>query len=558
MIFFLLAIFWSFSSTAKDVYCNPVNLLLKKKWGRADLAVLKKQRWAGMRRSEQMSDQGRVRTCFAFASVGIVDFWREDRSPFPMGKIATNSALYAVLLANIYESHEENKNPFQGGLLEESLLGMKKYGMCKSEIIYNAIESFSKKYPQISKVFPHRELLLDYISTLMSLNIFKKKLEEQGEKAYRTLVIEELSDFFIYYQDKINLGIDQDEGFKEQLVLSYQLLKQTGSFLRALLDKGIPTAIGLCSNLFKKKSYVGTKVVSLPDRGIHVREVIIEKKCHRHASIIVGKKMVDGSCHYLIKNSHGDDCDYSWPCRFNEKGQAMGVYIAEEAILPNILLLTYLGKKSDLYCQAKTSLGSEFFGMDYPSHILKWNQEWRLFEGALFIKLKAYLSGNKTWVRILQEQDKQEVFIDEILFEKKKRRDLFLRSRALNVGKFSLKCIKRGDFSEATLKKLLKEKKIAQKPILCTAEGEGTRESLQLDYPTDKDSPRQYRVIFKPNQHLLFSYSGKRLSIHLGVKSSYTLLDRFSYTQAMFESYKKRFEDFTLRCGKNPNYHGLR
>ena len=55
-----------------------------------------------------------------------------------------------------------------------------------------------------------------------------------------------------------------------------------------------------CSNIWKDSSYDG---IDLTSEG--VRD-FLKSDCRYHESLIVGKKIQNGSCHLLIRNSWGD------------------------------------------------------------------------------------------------------------------------------------------------------------------------------------------------------------------------------------------------------------
>lgn len=91
-----------------------------------------------------------------------------------------------------------------------------------------------------------------------------------------------------------------------------------------------PTMISYCAEvLIKGKNFLGLRDV---DEGAYN----FEKDCYPHASIIIGKREINNTIQYLIRNSWGESCySYSldWQC---EKGN---IWVDQKAIVQNIYSL---------------------------------------------------------------------------------------------------------------------------------------------------------------------------------------------------------------------------
>ena len=78
-----------------------------------------------------------------------------------------------------------------------------------------------------------------------------------------------------------------------------------------LLEKKEPVAISYNANL-------------LYDRKLKSSSL---NETQNHSSIIVGKRVRNKHCEFLIKNSWGDYCDYDWECQKDQNGKEIGVWV---------------------------------------------------------------------------------------------------------------------------------------------------------------------------------------------------------------------------------------
>jgi hypothetical protein len=334
--------------------------------------------------------------------------------------------------------------------------------------------------------------------------------------------------------------------------------KFTAKLLRRKLYQKRPVAIEYCSPILYDKSYVGTRVLANDRRETMVRTIIDRKTCRPHASLVVGKKKIGGICHYLLKNYYGDKCDYPWPCRYNEKGEAIGPYVAEVQLLRNVFRLIYLDEQSDLFCELNTGKGQRYFEADYPDREIKFLQHWNLFEGNFKIYAVIYFPKGQTITKIIMEQDNQALVLDEFFFDDKRMENLVIRGKNNKVGDFSLKCIKNLNSSKPKLKDLLKKMPHLEKPIYCNIQSDNYQEKFQLNYPENGLNGTQDRFVFHPNTVVSFELLGRFMEVSISAGGLKAIVDRFSYTKTKLQNYNLEFKnkvmDFTIKCRVNPKF----
>jgi hypothetical protein len=139
-----------------------------------------------------------------------------------------------------------------------------------------------------------------------------------------------------------------------------------------------------------------------------------EEKCGSHASIIIGMSNIGGKCHYLVRNTWGDRCDYDWQCRFNAYKEAVGIWVEESALINNLGDIAYLRNK-DFLCMAKTKLGEEVFEMDRPSYPFN-DKNWIYLFNKSELLIVKYIDG---MISFLFGKDSSSLYLAEEIEEKK-------------------------------------------------------------------------------------------------------------------------------------------
>lgn len=103
-----------------------------------------------------------------------------------------------------------------------------------------------------------------------------------------------------------------------------------------LLDKESPQPIGVgyCGKLLNEgKDYQGFKPGFAGFTSINVKD------CGLHESVVIGRKIIDGKCHFKIRNSWGKFVDYHPDWRNNYDGN---VWVDEDTLTSNMGSISYL------------------------------------------------------------------------------------------------------------------------------------------------------------------------------------------------------------------------
>ncbi|RLA64368.1 MAG: hypothetical protein DRQ88_04025 [Epsilonproteobacteria bacterium] len=143
LIFFIT--FSAFSQGLKD--CGKRVYLPKPNWGKQFL-------------STPVLDQGTSGLCYAFTATQMLDYWRETNTPkLKRGRLSLSPPLYAGYLDRLYNFNVLNKGDaskldfgmnsldwqLDGGMIQVTLLAIKKYGMCRPEIFDVGLKELGKK-----------------------------------------------------------------------------------------------------------------------------------------------------------------------------------------------------------------------------------------------------------------------------------------------------------------------------------------------------------------------------------------------------------------------------
>lgn len=144
--------------------------------------------------------------------------------------------------------------------------------------------------------------------------------------------------------------------------LSYRSLPDDSAFevkMREVLSSRTPLSISYCANLWTRPEYRG---VGFDDRGLRDR---LKRDCHYHESLVVGKKEIGGSCHFLVRNTWGSDwrkSNKNWTCvcenplsgqisdgcRFDSHRdeRILGCWLPARSLARNTGVITYLERES--------------------------------------------------------------------------------------------------------------------------------------------------------------------------------------------------------------------
>lgn len=332
-------------------YCSRVNLL-RHKWTKE---------W-----NMPQYDQGFTELCYGYTGIQMFDYWRQTKGLRVTKDIALSDAIYGGLLTRMISYREIDD--LQGGNTYKVLSGIRRYGMCRPDVIQNSLKEFALKLNIDSREF--YEAILNYVTRKRSwsnfdgfwdafqnklvnaarggvIRLFKKR--KVYSKANFKLIYEKLKP----YIDKGNLTAFYMDVFKDcpkkgnyylnskKLPYPRQMRIEGAhnegikdkfySKLHSLLDEKKVIGIDYCANVLSFKNSKNFKKNNQVKNG-----------CMRHASLIVGRRVHEGNCQLLVRNSWGTNCRYPWECLKNAKGEEMGVWVNEKAMRHNLYRLTYI------------------------------------------------------------------------------------------------------------------------------------------------------------------------------------------------------------------------
>lgn len=264
-----------------------------------------------------ITDQDGSGLCYAYSSAQLIEFQLRYEGykgplPSPLGMSlvpGTNPGL-------LWDSEKED---IHGGFEEEIIESVKANGFMGRECIELAVkETISRSGLTSSELAAilHHFFKDSHFWTIDSevIGASIKKVAESPSKKVCSLASNELLDI-------LKLGNSVTSILKEILAPCYKTfhkvklpefrLKDTGADkeiigeLNMTLNSRKPAAISVCSQIFNKKAKQ-TKLLGLSPpfkRGANGN--LLENSCSPHAVLAVGKKMINGECNYLIRNSWG-------------------------------------------------------------------------------------------------------------------------------------------------------------------------------------------------------------------------------------------------------------
>ncbi len=104
------------------------------------------------------------------------------------------------------------------------------------------------------------------------------------------------------------------------------------------LKNNEPTVLNYYSRFLTAKNY---------------RQVVKDKR-DIHQSVIIGKRVRQKSCQFLIQNSWGNYCKYSWECQKDEKGNEIGIWVPYSQLRHVTESIFYL-EKENIPCPGETN-----------------------------------------------------------------------------------------------------------------------------------------------------------------------------------------------------------
>lgn len=225
-------------------------------------------------------DQKDLNICYAHAASQLVEYH--------LRKKGEADRIHPAWLALIY-SESKSKNRLEIGHTSEAMNLINGKSLCKSDIVSTQLQTISmgerSDIEIVSRVEKESENSVRFLSQLILPRC-------EGTKKIELPKVQRFG-----YRD-----LPTDLSFEEKLLSS--------------LSKGSPLSISYCANLWTKKDYegIGFNDLNLRDR--------LKKDCHYHESLVVGRKMIENSCHVLVRNTWGTEwrkSNKNWNCLCQNK-----------------------------------------------------------------------------------------------------------------------------------------------------------------------------------------------------------------------------------------------
>ncbi len=403
-LFFIL-IFLNVIFAQEDTRCNYRNLM-DDNWLKLRNQVRTTDRFIDM----PAYDQGRTGTCYAFAATQLVDYWRQTRGFMPEPRIHLASPIH---MAMVYKTAMKKTDKLDGGLIFEAVMALRNYGVCPKEIVNRDIKEFLSRElggfkitgdqtgAQVEEDVVFTELTQGFIiqqtgahggdgnfnsldpklvSFPQYLSWTKSKSQRETIKKMDEKTLKRIYEAFMKYFSQGNyVGfvnevlkscssrenriaiLDQMPVPRNYKVSSFDQFKKTfptkkdseymisrkaqyRDMIRSLLNRKNAPAVGLayCSSVLSNPGTSG-----LDAKGG------IGPKCGGHASILVGKREVNGKCQYLLKNSWNSPgiCAKHGGCLYRgvrdqitgkDYQEEVGAWVDEENILNNLWFISYI------------------------------------------------------------------------------------------------------------------------------------------------------------------------------------------------------------------------
>jgi hypothetical protein len=308
-------------------------------------------------------DQGNTNICYAYTAIQMVDyFWKTSGTNFErIGWSGWPSLdpLYAAyitkknrfLTRTIGSLFSQSGTALDFGVTSDVLKTIKEKGMCRKDVIK---QSF-KNYGQSLGIGMNKEWVITAFLHYFYADFFEAK---NDLKWYQTWNAQRSKEFKDEHLKRLCSDPDWKANCKDFEILLDKLLPQfeKGKYM-AVYDE----MFKLCNNpnaiykpsirlpdveknhylVVKKPAEVRKRIIDLLNRrnptpvGIGYCSELLNnsnhnaKPCSMHISMIIGKKIKNGRCHFFLKNTWGEECspdfDKKWECEYKlERTKRLG------------------------------------------------------------------------------------------------------------------------------------------------------------------------------------------------------------------------------------------
>lgn len=310
MIKFLLLPFFLISHLSFATECRPINLITEANSPFEKIPVY---------------DQDGIGICYAYSAAQLIDYHLIKNG-------ASKRSVHPVWLA-LQVSIKSDKGKLSSGNPSPTIEAVREAKNCDYDLVHSAIGTWAKKAnitesemtSLIEKMNPKFQLLLDGKKAEALLNntspnitkddmvvvlseaVAEQKDHECSPNPQYENIIPDLYALSILGGPKMFEGLLFPVCYDQRVALNIprsqnEILTEDNEYPdfidRKLNELNAPVSIGYCSKALSDKTYDG--VVS------RVENIILKEDCGNHESLLVGKKKIQDSCHFLLRNSWGN------------------------------------------------------------------------------------------------------------------------------------------------------------------------------------------------------------------------------------------------------------
>lgn len=322
---------------------------------------LTKSNWLNFRPVPTL-DQGPVGLCYAYSATTLMDLFR-DIHGLKIGRMSQMPS-NPIWSAMLYYNNKRSVKSLSGGQGQEVIEQVRKFGMCRADVIDKAMSQYARtnnittrdwyvlaewffefynssiekelksatnkeeKLKEIFSRFTGREKIADLYKNGDFSKIYNSLKPFLAKKDILGLLKTVFADCFkpggVYVTSKNLPPIKSKFG---KFRLEMEITKQ--------LDQKNPVLLTYQANVLRKQS-------SLLQRFKNFITFA------NHQSVIVGKRVRNNKCQFLLKNTWGNYCNYGqWECFRDSKRREAGVWINANDLMKATIGIHYfnLSKK---------------------------------------------------------------------------------------------------------------------------------------------------------------------------------------------------------------------
>lgn len=403
LTFFMVTLLAPFLGNAQsNDRCGYVNLL-GHNWSAAKNVLKKIKGLPPKVLNMPAYDQGRTGTCYAFAAVQLLDYWRQSRGIQVSPEIELGSPIH---LALIFKLQNKKLGDLDGGFIDQAIKAISTQGFCPQKVVNESIRhnfggenlqslSYAQDRESTRSIINDDLVLAELTSGFISeavgdeggdgnvnrINPDKiefKDFENYVKSSHRKVINGLHRDTIKWFYDNFSSFLKADQGnefikrmlyqcFQEKKIPSYfsympkvrnfsgkstrgtnEYVYEMNGILQKLLSFNNPPAVGIsyCSKVLKDRNFVG-----IDQKGV------LSPKCGAHASVIVGMRPdprdPQNKCQYLLKNTWNSSavCNTWGGCETRQVksietgklyNEEIGVWIDGDSLMRNVYQFTYI------------------------------------------------------------------------------------------------------------------------------------------------------------------------------------------------------------------------